>query len=106
MTLRLQVAYPFVEGARFDFDYYAGTHIPMVKKVFGATGMTEFAATKGVGGRPIEAPPPFFLVATLTFPDEAALRATLAVAEPVIADIANFTDVEPHFMIGTALEGA
>ena len=104
MTMKLHVAYPNGPTARFDFDYYRNTHMPMVMERFGPAGMTDFSATRGGGGKPDDAPPPFVLLATLTFPDEASLDAALAVAEPLIADIANFTNVEPHFMIGSVLD--
>jgi len=104
MTTTVHVAYPRSEAAHFDFDYYVNKHVPLVKKQLGAAGMTAFSASRGIAGRPIEAPPPFFLVATLTFPDEETLRSALSTADEVVADIPNFTDVKPHFMIGAVLD--
>jgi uncharacterized protein (TIGR02118 family) len=104
MTITVHVAYPRTEGARFDFDYYAARHIPLVKAQLGAAGMTAFSASRGIAGRPIEEPPPFFMVATLTFPDEETLRSALGTADEVVADIPNFTDVEPHFAVGSVID--
>jgi uncharacterized protein (TIGR02118 family) len=104
MTVTVHVAYPRAEGARFDYDYYVAKHIPLVKAQLGAVGMTAFTASRGMAGRPIEQPPPYFLVATLTFPDEDTLRSALGTADEVVADIPNFTDVEPQFVIGTVLD--
>lgn len=79
-------------------------HIPMVKAKLGAVGMTAFSATRGIAGRPIDQPPPFFMVTTLTFPDEDTLRAALGTADEVVTDIPNFTDVTPHFSIGSVID--
>jgi len=104
MTITVHVTYPREDGKRFDFDYYVNEHIPLVKDKLGGAGMTAFSASRGIAGRPIDVPPPFFMVTTLTFPDEETLKSALATADEVVADIPNFTDVEPHFCIGAVLD--
>lgn len=103
MTITVHVAYPRTEDARFDFDYYSRKHMPLVKAQLGAAGMTAFTASRGIAGLPDEAPP-FFVVATLTFPDEETLQTAIGTADEVVADIANFTDVQPQFLIGSVME--
>lgn len=90
------VLYPAAEGARFDQAYYDATHIPLVKDAFGATGLTGVQVFKGLtagdGG-----PAPYVAMAHLTFRDAEALQASMTGprAPAVLADIANFTDIQP-----------
>lgn len=104
MSITVHIAYPWIEGARFDFDYYVSKHIPMAKEKLGAVGMTSLSASRGIAGRPIDAPPPFFAVSVLSFPDEDTLRGALATADESINDIPKFTDVEPYYSIGSVIE--
>ena len=60
------------------------------------------SASKGLAGGP-DTPPDFHAVATLTFKDMDTLQAALAVADPVLADIPNFTNSQPQMLIGEVL---
>ena len=98
MPVTLQVLYPVGDGTRFDHDYYHASHLPMVRRYFGSnlerTLVTRISATAG-GGEPAH-----HLIATLVFPDQAAFDAAMAVAGPVVADIATFTDTTPVMQVG------
>lgn len=98
MPLSLQVIYPITDETHFDYDYYLGTHMPMVGEHMGAH-IDNVLVTKGLAGGP-DAPPPFYAVATMTFADRDALDAAMAAAPPVIADIANFTNTQPQMLVG------
>ncbi|MCJ7871793.1 EthD family reductase [Marinovum sp. 2_MG-2023] len=102
MALSLQVLYPATDGTTFDMDYYLGTHIPMVGEHMGAF-IENVLVTKGLGGGAPDAPAQYHAVATMTFADKDALNAALAAAPPVVADIANFTNVEPQMMVGEVI---
>ena len=99
MAMTVQVVYPVGEGKTFDYDYYFSTHKDLVDTHFGANGMTEGFASRGVAGGP-DTPSPFFAIFTARFPDEATMNAALAAAGPVMADLPNFTNVAPQMMIG------
>ena len=98
MPLSLQVIYPITDETHFDYDYYLGTHMPMVGEHMGAH-IDNVLVTKGLAGGP-DVPPPFYAVATMTFADRDALDAAMAAAPPVIADIANFTNTQPQMLVG------
>lgn len=102
MTATVHAIYPKSEGATFDTDYYVKTHVPMVHEVFGPHGLQAFQASKGLAGGP-DAPPAYFVVATLSFPDMETLQAALAHGGPVIADIANFYSGVAQLLIGETL---
>lgn len=102
MALSLQVIYPADDGSKFDMDYYLGTHMPLVGQHMGAH-IEQVLLTKGLAGGAPGAPAPFHAVATMTFADQSALDAALSKAQPVIADIANFTDSKPEMMVGEVI---
>lgn len=88
----LVVSYPMQAGARFDADYYRETHIPLVEKNWGPSGL--------VGAEilwPADAEQPNAAMVVLRFRDAAAIDAAMAAAgtAEVMADIAHFTDIAP-----------
>ena len=99
----ISIVYPARDGARFDHDYYAKTHIRMVREALAQTGLLDARVFRGVSaldGGPVVA------MAHLTFRDEAAMRACLdsPVAPSLHADVANFTDIAPVIEIYAAPE--
>jgi uncharacterized protein (TIGR02118 family) len=101
MALSLQVIYPITDETHFDYDYYIGTHIPMVGEHMGAH-IASVLVTKGLASGP-DAPPQSYAVATMTFADKSALDAALSAAGPVIADIPKFTNTQPQMLIGEVI---
>lgn len=102
MSKTVQAVYPITDGATFDYDYYVKTHLPLVEEHFGPHGMSAITASKGIAGGP-GVPPPYFAIATMTFPDEASLNGALGAAGPVLADIPNFTSCTPNLLIGDGI---
>lgn len=98
MSVSVQVLYPVTEGTHFDIDYYYTKHTEVLHKHMGPhmerTLVTQGLAD-GAGG-----PPQFYAIATLVFADEAARGAGLAAAGPVLADLPNFTNVQPMMLMG------
>ena len=96
-TTSLLVLYPNHEGARFDYDYYRNTHIPLAMKVMQADKVT---LTEGLPSK--DAPPPFVMICHFQFASAEALAAANAKPEiaEVRADVANVTDIKPIVMVG------
>lgn len=88
----LIVTYPSRDGGRFDADYYAATHIPLVEDKWRQFGLSSARAFLPDGGAPALA-----AVAVLEFTDGAAIDRALGSPEAgaVFGDIANFTDLAP-----------
>ncbi|WP_417700415.1 EthD family reductase [Pseudophaeobacter sp.] len=101
MSVSLQVIYPISEGTTFDYGYYSQTHIKLVAEHMGPH-IEKTLVTKGVAGGP-DLPPPFYAIATITFADQAAMGAALKGAGPVMADLPNFTNVQPQMLIGDVI---
>ena len=98
MPISLQVLYPAKEGSRFDHEYYENTHLPLMQEHMGDYILSTFVS-KGISGGP-DSPPGFHAIATAIFEDHDSLKNAMASGRPVLADIPNYTDVEPQILIG------
>ena len=56
--IKVNVMYPYTEGARFDHAYYRDRHMPMVKARLGSA-CAYYTVERGVAGRAPGAPPAF-----------------------------------------------
>lgn len=101
MSVSLQVLYPITDGTRFDHDYYRETHLALVSEHMGAH-IERTLVTKGQAGGP-DTPPSIYAIATFIFADQAAMGSAMKSSAPVMADIANFTDVQPQILIGDVI---
>lgn len=92
----LSVLYPASETARFDHDYYASHHIPLVREAFASTGLTDVQVLKGLSA-PGGGPAPYVVMANLVFDGPDSLKASLGGPRggEVLADIASFTNIRP-----------
>lgn len=102
MPVSLQVMYPVSEDSTFDHAYYADTHMKLVGEHMGPH-LKETLVTKGLAGGGPDAPAPMHAVASMIFESQEDLQAALAVAGPVLADLPNFTNVQPHMMVGEVI---
>jgi uncharacterized protein (TIGR02118 family) len=87
--IRLSVLYPSTEGASFDHDYYRDKHVPLAVKTWGlAADAAEI--DKGVNG-------PYVAAVHFTFDSLDALSAAMGGegTGAVIADVANYTTIQP-----------
>src|SRR5688572_27716917 len=90
--IRVSVLYPKTEGARFDHDYYATKHMPLVKSELG-DGLVKAEFDKCVDG-------PYVAVAHLFFDSMESFQSTMgAKGGPVQADVPNYTDLAPQLSI-------
>ena len=101
MTVSLQVLYPIQPETNFDHAYYASTHMALVKQHLGPY-LLSATASRGLAGGP-DAPPDFYVIATMVFESRAKLDEALAAAGPVLADIPNYTNSQPQMLIGQVL---
>ena len=102
--IRVSVLYPHKEGARFDHEYYIGKHIPFVRKTLEPFGMARAEVDKGIAGGPDE-PPLFVAAAHLIFDStERFQEAFAAVGDQLLADIPNYTDIEPQLQFSEMVD--
>jgi len=96
-VMSLNVIYPNHDGARFDYDYYRTTHIPLAMKVMKADKVLLIEGLPSKG-----APAPFAMICHFEFSSAEALTAsgTAPGIEEVRADVTKFTDIKPIVMPG------
>lgn len=97
--IRVSVLYPRKEGARFDWAYYLGTHVPLVGRKLGSA-VKALSIEQGLGGAAPDSPPAFVAAAHLTFESVPAFQAAFAPhADEIMADIPRYTSIEPLIQI-------
>ncbi len=101
--VRLFAMYPNKPDSKFDFDYYASVHMQMAKERLGEFGLREVGITKGTTTLDGE-PAPYIYIGTADFDNaEDMQRGFEAHAEAVMADIPNYTDIQPEIQISEVL---
>lgn len=85
--IRFSVLYPATEGATFDHDYYANSHVPLALKTW---GLSNAQIDKGVSG-------PYVAAVHFEFESQEAMGAALGAegTGAVMADVANYTTIQP-----------
>lgn len=103
---KISVLYPNTSGSQFDINYYCNQHIPMVKEKLG-DACKGIAIDEGMSGDAPDSPPPYSVIAHLFFETVEAFQAAFAPhAEVIMADIPNYTNVQPVIQISKVLINA
>ena len=97
---RMHAVYPATEDAKFDWDYYKTKHFDLVKETLKDHGLVAAGASECVPG-PDGSPSPYVAVATIDFESAEKFAAGFSVAAPILmADIPNFTTIQPVITVG------
>ena len=97
--IKVSVLYPNEEGKKFDMDYCLNSHIPMVQEKLGDT-LKGGAVDQGLGGAEPGSPATYLAMAHLLFDSVEAFQSAFGPhAEAIMADIPNFTDIQPTIQI-------
>lgn len=97
--IKVSVMYPQTDGARFDHDYYRDKHMPMVQQRMGAACL-RYTIDKGLAGGAPGAPAPFVAMCHIYAESVAAFQAGFGPhAREIMADVANYTDLQPQMQI-------
>lgn len=93
--IKVSVAYPNSDGARFDHAYYRDKHMPMVKDRLGEACLY-YSIEKGLAGAAPGAPVSFVASCQIAFSSVESFQAAFAKhAKEIMADIPNYTNVAP-----------
>ena len=98
--IRITVLYPNTRGSRFDLDYYVKKHCPMVLERMGES-CKGFGVDQGVAGVLPPGVPAFRVTAWFLFDSIEAFDANFGThADAIMADIPNYTDLQPIIQMG------
>jgi uncharacterized protein (TIGR02118 family) len=97
--IKVSVFYPNEEGKEFDMDYYCNKHIPMVQEKCGSA-CKGAAIDQGLGGSEPGLPATYVAMGHLLFDSvEGFQNAFGPHAETIMADIPNYTNIQPMIQI-------
>lgn len=99
--VKLSVLYPRQEGATFDMQYYREKHLPLCRRLLG-NAIKGLAVDEGIASA---LPSPFFVMFHLTFDSAESMQAAIdAHAHALMADIPNYTNVQPVMQVSRIVE--
>ncbi len=94
--IRVTLLYPKTDDSTFDMDYYTSSHMPMFAAAIG-DACTGWGVDQIVSG-------PYECVAWVTVESMEAFGAAMkANGGPVMADVPNYTNVQPVTAIGNVV---
>ena len=97
--IKVTVFYPNEEGKKFDIDYYCNSHIPMVQEKLGAA-LKGGAVEEGLSGAEPGSPATYVAMGHLLFDSVEAFQNSFGPhAEAIMADMPNYTDIQPTLQI-------
>ena len=97
--IKVSVLYPTSADAKFDMDYYCNSHIPMVQQKLGAA-CKRVAVEQGLAGGAPGAPATYTAMGHLYFDSVNEFQAAFGPhASSIMADIPNYTNVQPIIQI-------
>lgn len=97
--IKVSVIYPRGAETHFDIEYYCDSHMPMVQRLLGEP-CKGIAAEEGLAGGASGAPAPYHAMGHLYFDSVEAFHASFGPnAEQIMADVPNYTNVEPTLVV-------
>jgi uncharacterized protein (TIGR02118 family) len=102
--IRVTVSYPTTPGGRFDLDYYMKKHMPMVQERLQKFGMSSYSVSKGLAGGAPGSSAEFMITALIHVDTMEHVQAGMAAeSATIMADIPNYTDIQPRIQIDEVL---
>ncbi|WP_097460417.1 EthD family reductase [Mangrovitalea sediminis] len=103
--IKVSVMYPNTPGARFDHDYYRDKHMPLVKSLMGDY-CRFYTVDKGLSGGAPGAPATYVGMCHIFCESLEAFQAGFGPhAREILADVANYTDLQPMMQISEVVVG-
>jgi uncharacterized protein (TIGR02118 family) len=97
--IKVSVFYPNTTDCKFDMNYYVNRHMPMVQQKLGAA-CKSMAVEGGIAGGAPGTPSRYVAMGHIYFDStDSYLAAFTPHAPAIMADVPNYTDIEPIFQI-------
>ena len=101
--IKVTVLYPNEDGKKFDMDYYADKHMPMVASLLGES-LKGYEIDKGLSGRTPDDPIPYLAIGYLYFESVSAFQNSFGPhAEKIRGDVPNYTNIQPILQISEVI---
>jgi len=99
----ISVLYANASGKKFDHDYYAQRHMPMVMDRCKGSGLMRYEIDKGLAGGAPGSPAPFVCIGRLYFDAVEGFQKAMGAHGPeIMGDVRNYTDIEPQIQVSQA----
>ena len=93
--IKVTILYPNTSGARFDFDYYVKTHMPMSIRLLGPR-IRSVSVERGIEAAEPAARPAFVALCHFTCDSRQSFEAAFLPQAAVLqGDMPNYTDIVP-----------
>ena len=97
--IKVSVFYPYQPDAKFDMAYYCDQHMPMVRRLLGSA-VKSVAVEQGLSGGTPGSSPLYVALGHMYFESVPAfVEAWTPHAAQVIADVPNYTNLQPALQI-------
>jgi uncharacterized protein (TIGR02118 family) len=97
--IKVSVFYPYQSDAKFDMTYYCEQHMPLVRRLLGSA-VKNLAVEQGLSGATPGSSPLYVALGHIYFESiPAFVEAWTPHAAEIIADIPNYTNLQPHLQI-------
>jgi uncharacterized protein (TIGR02118 family) len=97
--IKVSVFYPHQPDAQFDMAYYCDQHMPMVRRLLGSAAKN-IAVEQGLSGATPGSSPLYVALGHVYFESiPAFIEAWTPNAAEIIADIPNYTNLQPQLQI-------
>ena len=98
-SIKLTVLYPNEEGKTFNMEYYSNNHVALLGKLLG-DAVIGATIENGLGGGAPNSPAPYTAIGNLYFNDMESFENSFGPnAAEIMADLPNFTNIEPTVQI-------
>ncbi len=102
--IRVSVMYPNQDGATFDHDYYRDKHMAIVRRTMG-DAVKRIEVDQGLAGGGDGQPAPYVAIGHIYFDSMESMQGAMAQGGgEAMADLPNFTNVQPQLLISETNE--
>jgi uncharacterized protein (TIGR02118 family) len=99
LMIKMTIFYPNEEGKKFDMDYYVNSHIPMVMEKLGGA-VKGGNVDQGLAGGEPGSPAIYVAMGHLLFDSVEEFQSAFGPhMEAIMADIPNYTDIQPKIQV-------
>jgi uncharacterized protein (TIGR02118 family) len=96
----ISVFYTNAAGKKFDHEYYAQSHMPLVMDRFKSSGLIRYEIDRGLAGGTPGSSAPFASIGRLYFNTVEEFQKAMAAHGPeILGDVPNYTDIELQIQI-------